>query len=137
MQQMQEGVENPPKILFEVGERVRVDRPFTDFNGAVDEVNYERNKLRVGQILKPRYPGGTGIRQVEKLKLSISLSQYDFLRQPPRIKLDFSRADNPASRPESGALLWQRKLSAISSCSCPLAKANPSPPIGPALGQQV
>ena len=49
MQQMQEGVEKPkPKILFEVGERVRViDGPFTDFNGSVDEVNYERNKLRV------------------------------------------------------------------------------------------
>ena len=42
MQQMQEGVEKPkPKVLFEVGEKVRViDGPFNDFNGSVDEVNY-------------------------------------------------------------------------------------------------
>src|SRR5574343_1067735 len=49
MQQMQEGVEKPrPKILFEVGEMVRVkEGPFTDFNGNVDDVNYDKSKLRV------------------------------------------------------------------------------------------
>jgi transcriptional antiterminator NusG len=47
--QMQEGVEKPrPKVLFEVGELVRVkDGPFTDFNGSVEEVNYDKSKLRV------------------------------------------------------------------------------------------
>jgi transcription termination/antitermination protein NusG len=47
--QMQEGAEKPrPKILFEVGEMVRVkDGPFTDFTGSVEEVNYEKNKLKV------------------------------------------------------------------------------------------
>jgi transcriptional antiterminator NusG len=46
---MQEGVDKPrPKVLFEVGEVVRVkDGPFTDFNGVVEEVNYEKNRLRV------------------------------------------------------------------------------------------
>ena len=70
MQQMQEGVEKPkPKILFEVGERVRViDGPFTDFNGAVDEVNYERNKLRVSvQIFGRETPVELEFNQVEKL----------------------------------------------------------------------
>ena len=70
MQQMQEGVEKPkPKILFEVGERVRViDGPFTDFNGAVDEVNYERNKLRVSvQIFGRDTPVELEFNQVEKL----------------------------------------------------------------------
>ena len=40
MQQMQAGVEKPkPKVLFEVGELVRVkEGPFTDFNGTVEEV---------------------------------------------------------------------------------------------------
>ena len=49
LSQMEEGVEKPrPKILFEVGERVRVkDGPFADFNGNVEEVNYEKNKVRV------------------------------------------------------------------------------------------
>ena len=70
MQQMQEGVEKPkPKILFEVGERVRViDGPFTDFNGAVDEVNYERNKLRVSvQIFGRDTPVELEVNQDEKL----------------------------------------------------------------------
>ena len=49
MAQMKEGVEKPkPKILFEVGEIVRVkEGPFTDFNGNVEEVNYEKNRIRV------------------------------------------------------------------------------------------
>jgi transcriptional antiterminator NusG len=49
MDQMVEGAEKPrPKVLFEVGELVRVkEGPFTDFNGTVEEVNYEKNKLRV------------------------------------------------------------------------------------------
>jgi transcriptional antiterminator NusG len=50
MQQMQEGVEKPrPKVLFEVGEVVRVkEGPFTDFHGAVEDVNYEKKHPRVG-----------------------------------------------------------------------------------------
>ncbi|POZ60611.1 transcription termination/antitermination protein NusG [Chromobacterium alticapitis] len=70
MQQMQEGVEKPkPKVLFEVGERVRViDGPFNDFNGSVDEVNYERNKLRVSvQIFGRDTPVELEFGQVEKL----------------------------------------------------------------------
>ena len=47
--QMQQGTDKPRhKVEFEVGEYVRVkEGPFTDFNGTVEEVNYERNKLRV------------------------------------------------------------------------------------------
>ena len=47
--QMQEGVEKPRhKVEFEAGEYIRVkDGPFTDFNGTVEEVNYEKSKLRV------------------------------------------------------------------------------------------
>jgi transcriptional antiterminator NusG len=49
MQQMQDGVEKPrPKVLFEPGEVVRVkEGPFTDFHGSVEQVNYEKNRLRV------------------------------------------------------------------------------------------
>ena len=49
LQQMQEGGERPrPKTLFEIGESVRVkDGPFVDFQGSVEDVNYEKSKLRV------------------------------------------------------------------------------------------
>ncbi len=48
-QQMQEGALKPkPKVLFEVGEAVKVvDGPFQDFNGTVEEVRPEKGKVRV------------------------------------------------------------------------------------------
>ncbi len=70
MSQMQEGVEKPrPKTLFEVGEMVRVkDGPFTDFNGSVDEVNYEKSRLRVSVTIFGRAtPVELEFGQVEKL----------------------------------------------------------------------
>lgn len=47
--QIEEGVERPkPKVLFEVGEAVRViDGPFASFNGVVEEVDEEKGKLKV------------------------------------------------------------------------------------------
>jgi transcriptional antiterminator NusG len=69
MHQMQEGVEKPrPKVLFEVGEMVRVkEGPFTDFNGTVEDVNYEKNKLRVSVTIFGRAtPVELEFAQVEK-----------------------------------------------------------------------
>jgi len=67
--QVQEGVEKPrPKVLFEVGELVRVkDGPFTDFNGTVEDVNYDKSKLRVAVTIFGRAtPVELEFGQVEK-----------------------------------------------------------------------
>ncbi len=69
MHQMQEGVEKPkPKVLFEVGEAVRVkEGPFTDFNGAIEEVNYDKSKVRVSVTIFGRStPVELDFQQIEK-----------------------------------------------------------------------
>ena len=69
LQQIQEGVEKPkPKVLFEVGEAVRVtEGPFNDFHGTVEEVNYDKNKLRVSVLIFGRAtPVELDFSQVEK-----------------------------------------------------------------------
>jgi transcriptional antiterminator NusG len=69
MGQMEEGVEKPRhKVEFTVGEYVRVkDGPFTDFNGTVEEVNYEKSKVRVSVTIFGRAtPVELEFSQVEK-----------------------------------------------------------------------
>ena len=68
--QMQEGIDKPrPKVEWTVGELVRVkEGPFTDFNGAVEEVNYEKSKVRVSVTIFGRAtPVELDFAQVEKV----------------------------------------------------------------------
>jgi transcription termination/antitermination protein NusG len=68
--QMQEGIEKPrPKVEWAVGELVRVkEGPFTDFNGAVEDVNYDKSKVRVSVTIFGRAtPVELDFGQVEKV----------------------------------------------------------------------
>jgi transcriptional antiterminator NusG len=68
--QMQEGIDKPkPKVEWQVGELVRVkEGPFTDFNGAVEEVNYEKSKVKVSVTIFGRATGvELDFSQVEKV----------------------------------------------------------------------
>ena len=70
LNKVQSGVEKPkPKVMFGVNESVRVTSgPFVDFSGSIEEVNYERNKLKVlVQIFGRETPVELEFNQVEKL----------------------------------------------------------------------
>lgn len=70
LSRVEEGVTKPrPKVLFEPGEMVRVkEGPFVDFNGVVEEVNYEKNRMRVAVVIFGRStPVELEFGQVEKM----------------------------------------------------------------------
>ena len=65
-----EAVEQPKfKTLFESGETVRInDGPFNDFNGVVEEVDYEKNLIKVSvSIFGKSTPVELNFSQVEKV----------------------------------------------------------------------
>ena len=69
LSRIEEGVDKPrPKTLFEPGEMVRViDGPFNDFNGVVEEVNYDKSKIQVAVLIFGRStPVELDFSQVEK-----------------------------------------------------------------------
>lgn len=69
LQRVQDGADKPrPRTMFEPGEVVRVlDGPFADFNGVVEEVNYEKSRLQVSVLIFGRAtPVELGFGQVEK-----------------------------------------------------------------------
>ena len=69
LDRLQEGADKPrPKVMFEPGEMVRVvDGPFNDFNGVVEDVDYDKSRLKVAVLIFGRStPVELEFHQVEK-----------------------------------------------------------------------
>ena len=149
LQRVQEGVDKPrPKVLFEPGEVVRViDGPFNDFNGVVEEVNYEKSRLRVAvSIFGRSTPVELEFGQVEKESRKRerwsdrTRSGAAFAAEARGAGQDHGHPEEASSEPTARRLhpgrgKMAKKIEAYIKLQVPAGQANPSPPVGPALGQ--
>ena len=128
LHQMQEGVEKPrPKVLFEVGEAVRVkEGPFTDFHGNVEDVNYEKSKLRVSVTIFGRStPVELDFGRSRRRRRSVTRGVKSGVTVEDGAVRNGEGASSVRLHPQ-GESQWQRKSSASSSCKCRRARRIPA-----------
>ena len=126
---MTEAAEKPkPKYTFEKGDQVRINEgPFTSFNGVVDEVNLDRNTLKVMVTIFGRVDAG----------------RIGFFAGGETVVASFQLA--ASARSELTAASWQleltassrimaKKVQAMVKLQIAAGKATPAPPVGTALG---
>ena len=133
MHQVQEGVERPrPTIMFEVGETgTCCRRSVYVLQRTVEDVDEERARLKVAVRSlagQPRWSWNSAGRKALMNRVTVGGSA----KSGPRTRVPL--ITEPVGQGEE--VKWQRKISATIKLQVPAGQANPSPPIGPALGQR-
>ena len=89
LDQVKEAAEKPkPKYMFEKGEQVRINEgPFTSFNGVVDEVNLDKNTLKVMVTIFGRAtPVELDFLQVERFDLTQRFKTQSVISKDPALR---------------------------------------------------
>ena len=123
-----------PKVQFEEGDTVRViDGPFANFNGTVEEVNPEKGRVRVLVIIFGRAtPVELDFMQVEK---TARLETFRSAAYAADTRGGRASSSGTARNHRLKGVAAMKKVTGQVKLQIPAGKANPAPPIGPALGQ--
>ena len=129
MNRLQQVGDKPrPKTLFEPGEMVRVnDGPFADFNGVVEEVDYEKSRLKVSVSIFGRAQG---------VRLEYNFAPFVFMGLARKTIFLYHGEPLRGVITQLEEFIMAKKVQAYVKLQVAAGMANPSPPVGPALGQQ-
>ena len=139
--QVTEGAHKPkPKVQFETSDTVRViDGPFANFNGTVEEVNPEKGRVRVlRQHLRSCDPRGARLHAGGEDQPARQRSSAPGVtgRRSGRGGRVVPSGGPVGTTLSKGSSPPMKKVTGQVKLQIPAGKANPAPPIGPALGQQ-
>ena len=126
---MKTAAEKPkPKYMFEKGEQVRINEgPFTSFNGVVDEVNLDKNTLKVMVTIFGR---------VDARGAGLLAGGEDLDREHAKRTSIAVAFCVPASLAAEARSIMAKKVQAMVKLQIAAGKATPAPPVGTALGPQ-
>ena len=137
LHQVTTAAEKPkPKYTFEKGDQVRInDGPFTSFNGVVEDVNHEKNTLKVMVTIFGRVDAGrTRLPRRREAVARGRRARGGARRGPREQRPEGGRSPRRATPLTSAREHMAKKIQAVVKLQIAAGKATPAPPVGTALG---